>query len=187
MLSLDTLNVPQRNAVTYQGPRHCLILAGAGSGKTRVLTYRIAWLISQGVDPKSILAITFTNKAAAEMRDRATALIAQNTPDAAASGVLLSTFHAFGARFLHQFGAYAGLHGAFSIYAESEQKALVKSVMTELAILHPPSDAEDRDARRENASVGEHGGKIALIGPFAKVSENAAVPGGAVFGKEEKK
>ena len=155
MLSLDTLNVPQRNAVTYQGPRHCLILAGAGSGKTRVLTYRIAWLISQGVDPKSILAITFTNKAAAEMRDRATALIAQNTPDAAASGVLLSTFHAFGARFLHQFGAYAGLHGAFSIYAESEQKALVKSVMTELAILHPPSDAEDRDARRENASVGD--------------------------------
>ena len=133
--SLDTLNPPQREAVTYSGCAHCLILAGAGSGKTRVLTHRIAWLIDQGVDPSAILAITFTNKAAAEMRERAMALVG----DEQSAGLKLSTFHAFGARFLRTFATYAGLEASFTIYGESEQKSLIKKVMTEMGIIGSPS------------------------------------------------
>src|SRR5205823_11591050 len=93
---LDDLTPAQREAVThFEGP--LLILAGAGSGKTRVITRRVAWLISQGVKPWQILAITFTNKAAGEMRNRVQALIPE-------SHVWMSTFHSFGVRLLRQYG-----------------------------------------------------------------------------------
>ena len=135
--SLEGLNGPQRGAVTHGGEKHCLILAGAGSGKTRVLTYRIAWLVqAMGVDPSSILAITFTNKAAQEMRGRAQALLGGNSP------VTLSTFHGFGLRFLKRYGAYAGLGENFSIYDESAQKALVKSILAQFGASDPVAEDE---------------------------------------------
>src|SRR5438552_15908416 len=91
---LADLTPDQREAVThYEGP--LLILAGAGSGKTRVITRRVAWLLQQGVRPGNILAITFTNKAAGEMRQRVEAVVPN-------SRVWISTFHSMGARLLRQ-------------------------------------------------------------------------------------
>lgn len=149
--SLDTLNPPQREAVTYHGDRHCLILAGAGSGKTRVLTHRIAWLITQGVSPSSILAITFTNKAATEMRERALALI-----DEEHAGLQLSTFHAFGARFLRTYAAYAGIESSFSIYSETEQKALIKKIMTNMSLIGvPQSELSESETKKQSTIVSE--------------------------------
>src|SRR5437660_5593366 len=93
---LDDLTAAQREAVThYEGP--LLILAGAGSGKTRVITRRVAWLLQQGVRPGNILAITFTNKASGEMRQRVEAVIP-------GSRVWISTFHSLGARLLRIYG-----------------------------------------------------------------------------------
>ncbi|MBO4350476.1 MAG: UvrD-helicase domain-containing protein [Proteobacteria bacterium] len=150
--SLDTLNPPQRDAVTYSGDAHCLILAGAGSGKTRVLTHRIAWLIGQGVDPSTILAITFTNKAAAEMRERALALVSEH-----AEGLKLSTFHAFGARFLRHFATYAQLEPSFTIYGESEQKSLIKKVMTEMGLIGgQTSELLESESKKSNTVVNEY-------------------------------
>ncbi|MBQ8038008.1 MAG: ATP-dependent helicase [Proteobacteria bacterium] len=150
--SLDSLNPPQRDAVTYDGVKHCLILAGAGSGKTRVLTHRIAWLISQGIAPAAILAITFTNKAAREMRERAMALI----PEEDHAGLQLSTFHAFGARFLRQYAAYAGLESSFSIYAETEQKTLIKSIMTQAGILGSNTELSESETQKQKAAVSDY-------------------------------
>lgn len=150
--SLETLNPAQREAVTYSGQRHCLILAGAGSGKTRVLTHRIAWLIAQGASPSSILAITFTNKAAREMRERALSLIdADDT-----SGLMLSTFHAFGARFLRHYATYAGLEPSFTIYAESEQKSLIKRVMKQLSLIGAAATEIELGDSKSNHAVNDY-------------------------------
>lgn len=149
MLSLDGLNPPQYAAVTYHGKEHCLILAGAGSGKTRVLTHRIAWLLSQGVPSYAILAITFTNKAAQEMRERALRLIDEERD----SHLSLSTFHAFGARFLRRYGSYIGLTPSFSIYGESEQRTLVKKIMGDMGLLHASSEILDSEQKRNTAII----------------------------------
>lgn len=153
MLNLDELNAPQKQAVTYHGNSHSLILAGAGSGKTRVLTYRIAWLLSQGYGAGQIIAFTFTNKAAREMRERAMALMDGNT----GAGVMLSTFHAYGARFLHRFGGYAGLEpGTFSIYDESDQKSLLKLILREAGFLGTASqDSLVLEPKRDAAVLAD--------------------------------
>src|ERR671922_1700933 len=105
---LDDLTPQQCEAVThFEGP--LLILAGAGSGKTRVITRRVVYLLQQGVRPYNILAITFTNKAAGEMRQRIEALLPQNR-------VWISTFHAFGVRLLRQYGDRFNLDRSFTIY-----------------------------------------------------------------------
>ena len=118
---LADLTTPQREAVTFQdGPM--LVLAGPGSGKTRVITHRIAYLISQGVRPGNILAITFTNKAAQEMRQRVQALNA--TP-----GSTICTFHSLAARLLREFADRAGLARDFSIYDEADQKSALRQVL----------------------------------------------------------
>ncbi len=135
---LDQLNPQQREAVeTTDGP--VLILAGAGSGKTRVITYRIAYLIEYcGVKPGNVLAVTFTNKAAAEMRERVESLL--QTPLLGWSGgrsgerSWLSTFHSFCVRILRENGTRIGLKRDFSIYDEDDQIALVKACLRHLGL-----------------------------------------------------
>ncbi len=118
---LADLNEPQRRAVTHRdGP--LLVLAGPGSGKTRVITRRAAYLVVTGADPRSILAITFTNKAADEMRQRIAAL-------GAAGGMWICTFHALGVRLLREFGELAQVRPGFTIYDETDQKRLVKEAL----------------------------------------------------------
>ena len=118
------LNPEQLAAVTHgDGPQ--LVVAGAGSGKTRVITYRVAWLIRErGVDPRSIVAVTFTNKAAAEMRDRAERLL-ETWPLAA----FLGTFHRYALQLLRAYGDRVGLARDFAILDEGDQKAIVRQAM----------------------------------------------------------
>ena len=164
--SLDSLNPAQREAVTYEGDEHCLILAGAGSGKTRVLTHRIAWLLSQGVPPRSILAITFTNKAASEMRERAIALIGSDDK----TGLHLSTFHSFGSQFIRRYAEYIGLTQQFSIYGESDQKALVKSILEERGFLKTSSDSIENEHKQNKALIDE------TVDAIAKIKEKGILP-----------
>jgi ATP-dependent DNA helicase Rep len=114
------LNLAQQEAVNYlHGP--CLVLAGAGSGKTRVITHKIGRLIQSGLKPEQIAAITFTNKAAAEMRERAKSLIGRQ-----ARGVLICTFHALGVRMLRQDGQALGLKPQFSILDSDDVSSILK-------------------------------------------------------------
>jgi ATP-dependent DNA helicase Rep len=114
------LNLAQQEAVNYMhGP--CLVLAGAGSGKTRVITHKIGRLINAGLEAKRIAAITFTNKAAAEMRERAKSLIGREARD-----VLICTFHALGVRMLRQDGAALGLKPQFSILDSDDVTSILK-------------------------------------------------------------
>jgi ATP-dependent DNA helicase Rep len=117
---INGLNLAQQEAVNYMhGP--CLVLAGAGSGKTRVITHKIGRLIQAGLPPEQIAAITFTNKAAAEMRERAKKLIGK-----AARGVLICTFHALGVRMLRQDGEALGLKKQFSILDSDDVTSILK-------------------------------------------------------------
>jgi ATP-dependent DNA helicase Rep len=114
------LNLAQQEAVNFlHGP--CLVIAGAGSGKTRVITHKIARLIQSGMRPEEIAAITFTNKAAAEMRERAKKLIGK-----AAKGVVICTFHALGVRMLRQDGEALGLKKQFSILDSDDVTSILK-------------------------------------------------------------
>ena len=128
-LDLTTLNDPQRQAVEcIDGP--LLVLAGAGSGKTRVLTYRIAHILeSTDTAPWEILAITFTNKAAAEMRERLVALVGPRT-----RGMWVSTFHSMCVRMLRADAEILGFSKNFTIYDDADSKRLVKEIMAELDI-----------------------------------------------------
>src|SRR5215831_12023381 len=129
---LAELNEAQREAVTTtEGP--LLVVAGAGSGKTRVLTYRVAYLLEQGVKPDEILAITFTNKAAAEMRSRIEAAVG-----ARARAIWILTFHAACGRILRREAERLGYRSNFTIYDQADQVRLVKDCLAEL----------DRDPKR---------------------------------------
>ncbi len=149
---LSKLNPEQREAVLrIDGP--LLILAGAGSGKTRVITYRIAYLIGDGhAEPDQVLAVTFTNKAAGEMRERVEALIGEES-----KGVWLSTFHALCARLLRREAPKIGLTRDFVIYDSSDQVALVKQIQKELNIddkFVPPRQALSRISHLRNRMEG---------------------------------
>ena len=149
---LEKLNSEQRAAVLHRdGP--LLILAGAGSGKTRVITCRIAHLIGEGhARPEEVLAVTFTNKAAQEMRERVAGLIGAD-----ASGVWLSTFHALCARLLRREAPKIGLSRDFVIYDSSDQVAVVKQAQRELGIddkLVPPRMALSRISQAKNRMEG---------------------------------
>src|SRR5262245_39934803 len=123
---LQNLNAPQKEAVLHtQGP--LLVLAGAGSGKTRVITARIAHLIAQNVQPWHILTVTFTNKAAEEMQKRVDVLTGGH-----GRGVLLSTYHRFCAQLLRREGQAGGIHPHFVIYDDHDQKELIKDCLREL-------------------------------------------------------
>ncbi|MCS6823570.1 MAG: UvrD-helicase domain-containing protein [Cytophagaceae bacterium] len=122
---LNSLNESQRKAVTHtEGP--VMIIAGAGSGKTRVLTYRIAYLIQNGVDPYNILALTFTNKAANEMRQRIEKVVG-----AEARNLWMGTFHAVFARILRAEAEKIGYTKNFTIYDTDDSKSLIKSILKE--------------------------------------------------------
>ncbi|MBP7096303.1 MAG: UvrD-helicase domain-containing protein [Spirochaetia bacterium] len=119
---LEPLNPEQLAAVTHEG-RSLLILAGAGSGKTRVITTKIAWLIREkGYEPESILAVTFTNKAAREMAERARSI------ESRCERTMIRTFHSFGAWFLRRNAAALGLRSDFAIYDDDDQATLVKAM-----------------------------------------------------------
>src|SRR5215212_2173959 len=149
---LDKLNPEQREAVLHRdGP--LLILAGAGSGKTRVITYRIGYLIGDGhANPDEVLAVTFTNKAAGEMRERVQSLLGDT-----ADGVWLSTFHSLCARLLRREAPHIGLSRDFVIYDSSDQVAVVKQAQRELGIddkLVPPRQALARISQAKNRMEG---------------------------------
>jgi DNA helicase-2/ATP-dependent DNA helicase PcrA len=128
VLDLSTLNPPQREAVTTtEGP--LLVLAGAGSGKTRVIAHRVAYLLWKGAPPASVLAVTFTNKAAGEMKERVVALAGAPGRD-----VFVSTFHSFGLTLLQEEHRAAGLPRRFSICDAGDQVALVKRCMREVKV-----------------------------------------------------
>lgn len=129
MSILDKLNEKQREAAKkIEGP--LLILAGAGSGKTRTITYRIAHMINEkGISPYKILAVTFTNKAAKEMRERVELLIGEDAHKA-----MISTFHSFGVRLLRVYGDKLGYNANFTIYDTDDQKRVVRGIMKELVV-----------------------------------------------------
>ncbi|RYD73859.1 MAG: DNA helicase UvrD, partial [Verrucomicrobiaceae bacterium] len=127
-LRLFDLNPEQELAVrTTEGP--LLILAGAGTGKTRVITARVAYMLAQGVKPENILAVTFTNKAANEMRERLAKLVEPHH----AKKVMMSTFHALCVRILRQDIEKLGYKKNFSIYDEGDQMGLIKKLITKTA------------------------------------------------------
>lgn len=127
-MDLSILNPEQARAVRHtEGP--LLVLAGAGSGKTRVLTHRIAYLIEQGVSPYAILALTFTNKAAAEMRERVESLVGP-----AASGMWVMTFHSACARILRMDIPHIGYDKSFVIYDDADQQSLLKKIIRDLEL-----------------------------------------------------
>ncbi len=126
---LETLNEPQREAVlNTEGP--CMLIAGAGSGKTRVLTYRIAYLIqNKGVDAFNIMALTFTNKAAKEMRDRIEKVVGSD-----AKNLWMGTFHSVFARILRAEATHIGYPSNFTIYDTDDSKSLIRSIVKEMGL-----------------------------------------------------
>ena len=126
---LEGLNEAQRAAVIHtDGP--IMVIAGAGSGKTRVLTYRIAHLIKKGVDPFNILALTFTNKAAKEMKSRIGQIIGGHE----AQNIWMGTFHSIFAKILRSEAHHIGYPSNFTIYDTSDTKNLLKTIIKELGL-----------------------------------------------------
>src|SRR5512140_391641 len=150
---LDKLNPQQKNAVTAgNGP--VLVVAGPGSGKTRVLTQRIAYLIAvEGVRPWQILAVTFTNKAAREMAERVKRLL----PDQAIEGIMLGTFHSICARMIRREAEYLPIQSNFVIFDTDDQERIVKSVIREFNInekLYRPASVLGAISRAKNELIG---------------------------------
>lgn len=126
---LKDLNEAQRAAVEYiDGPS--LVIAGAGSGKTRVLTYKIAYLLSQGMKPWSIMALTFTNKAAREMKERIGKLVGNDL----AQHLYMGTFHSIFSRILRAEAEHIGFYNNFTIYDESDSRSLIKAIVKEMGL-----------------------------------------------------
>ncbi|MDR0534173.1 MAG: exodeoxyribonuclease V subunit gamma [Verrucomicrobiales bacterium] len=137
---LSGLNTPQQEAVrTVNGP--LLVLAGAGTGKTRVITHRMAYLIEQGIAPANILALTFTNKAAREMKERFISLIKDDHDPKSMKVLFAGTFHSFCVRILREFIEKLDYNKNFTIYDESDQIALLKQVIGKLAGANSDIDA----------------------------------------------
>ena len=150
---LDELNEEQREAVVYDGGPS-LVVAGAGSGKTRVLTCKIAFLLEQGYAPWNILALTFTNKAAKEMKER----IALQVGGARASRVWMGTFHSVFLRILHSESDKIGFTSHFTIYDESDSKNLIHDIIRELNLdakeVYKPNVVQARISQAKNKLIG---------------------------------
>lgn len=161
---LDTLNTEQKNAVRQiDGP--VLIMAGAGSGKTKALTCRIAYMLEQGISPHEILAITFTNKAAQEMRERVHNLVGND-----AEKIWMYTFHSFGARFLRrEIKGYSTYTDRFTIYDSDDSKQLIKNILKELNLddkQYPPKSIQTRISNAKNALQGPEDFRMETGGNF---------------------
>ena len=169
-VDIDSLNPAQKEAVlATEGP--LLVLAGAGSGKTRVLTYRIAHMIADlGVRPWQVLAITFTNKAAAEMRERLQALLPQGT-----RGMWVCTFHAMCVRMLREDADLLGYTGQFTIYDDDDSRRMVRDIMQALGIEQkqfPLNMIRSRISTAKNAMVGpEEYARVANTPPEQKTAQ----------------
>lgn len=148
---LETLNEPQREGVVNtDGP--CMLIAGAGSGKTRVLTYRIAHLMSKGVDPFNIMALTFTNKAAKEMRERIEKVVGHD-----ARNLWMGTFHSVFARILRAEARHLGYPSDFTIYDTDDSKTLIKNIVKEMGLddtVYKPSTVFNRISAAKNRLIG---------------------------------
>lgn len=168
MALLDELNPRQREAVTAtDGP--VLVLAGAGTGKTRVITYRVAYLIEQGVAGRNILAVTFTNKAAEQMRHRIADLVRSGGHDA--SDIWISTFHSFCARLLRREAPSAGLSRSFAIYDDDDQTRAVKLALQNLKFPEKelaPRPLRDRISHAKNHSISPDEMEAEAFDPFGK-------------------
>ena len=176
-MDLSRLNKEQQEAVKHmEGP--LLILAGAGSGKTTMMTHRIAYMLEKGVSPYNILAVTFTNKAAGEMKDRIESLTGGTR------GMWVMTFHAMCVRILRNHGEVLGFKNGFSIYDESDKKALLKRIVKDLKIdekIYPVSSLgsvissckeaeEDPDDYIENNSMNFKAETVAKV--YARYMED---------------
>ena len=168
MLNLNSLNPQQRMAVeTLRGP--VLILAGAGTGKTRVITFRIAHMIDQGIAPGRILAVTFTNKAAREMKQRVSKLLPRSAKgDTKADGPTISTFHSLGVRILREHIECLGYKKNFVIYDEAEQLGVIKKILSQIS-----AKGENTEPKVIQSFLSRH--KNGALKPGASSDESAAV------------
>jgi len=154
---LKNLNKKQKEAVTFgKGP--LVVLAGAGSGKTRVLTYRAAYLISKGVEPERILLMTFTNKAAGEMQERLKKLVGTSLPFA-------GTFHSFCAKLLRKEGKYIGISPGYVIYDDSDQLATIKLALKKLDL-----DPKEFRLRSVLATISAAKSELLTVADYATVA-----------------
>ena len=145
---LKQLNESQQEAVLYNDGAS-LVIAGAGSGKTRVLTYKIAWLLEQGMRPWQILALTFTNKAAREMKERIGRLVGEEQ----ARYLQMGTFHSVFARILRAEAEHIGYNSNFTIYDQTDARSLVKAIIKEMGLddkVYKPSSVADRISMAKN-------------------------------------
>ncbi|MDE6460480.1 MAG: UvrD-helicase domain-containing protein [Paramuribaculum sp.] len=169
---LDELNAPQQAAVTYtDGP--ALVIAGAGSGKTRVLTYKIVHLLHNGYEPWRILALTFTNKAAREMRERIEQLVGAPT----ASKLWMGTFHSIFARMLRSNAERVGYKSNFTIYDSADSKSLIKTIIKDLALdekVYKPSTIQSAISSAKNALISPE--KYARLADVMEADKNARRP-----------
>ena len=152
---IEELNEGQRNAVLYNdGPS--LVIAGAGSGKTRVLTYKIAYLLENGYQPWNILALTFTNKAAREMKER----IARQVGPERARHLWMGTFHSMFLRILHVEAGHIGFTSQFTIYGTADSKSLIRSIIKEMGLdekVYKPGMVQARISNAKNHLVSPAG------------------------------
>nr|WP_245625771.1 UvrD-helicase domain-containing protein [Marinifilum fragile] len=148
---LNELNPVQKEAVeNYTGPS--LVIAGAGSGKTRVLTYRIAHLLNQGVRPYSILALTFTNKAAREMKDRIANVVGQEQ----AQSLWMGTFHSIFSKILRYEAEHLGFDSNFTIYDTQDSRNLYRAIIKEMQLddkVYKPNEVQNRISSAKNNLV----------------------------------
>lgn len=153
MAFIDELNSAQREAVLYNAGPH-LVVAGAGSGKTRVLTYKVAYLLSEGVPPSSVLALTFTNKAAREMKERISTLVGEQV----ARYVWMGTFHSICTRILRKEHEAIGFPQDFTIYDTTDSKSLLKQIVKDLGEdekIYKPGDLLGIISDAKNSMIDE--------------------------------
>ena len=169
---LDELNDSQRAAVLYnEGPS--LVIAGAGSGKTRVLTYKIAYLLDNGFEPWTILALTFTNKAAREMKER----IAKQVGQERAKYLWMGTFHSIFSRILRTEAVALGFTSNFTIYDASDSKSLINTIVKEMQLdnkTYKPSLIQSRISNAKNRLISPE--MYAANGEFFHVDSEAKIP-----------